>query len=281
MKMNFRRIIAAAAALAMCTALTACGGNGGEQTESTSAAEESTSESTEAPASEAQVDISEVFGDSSATLASTTDVENEVDRAIYKAQVALPDGWQLLQDTNEGKLYGSALGTLTVQAQNYGEDADLQELATFADGVAATIKMNNMFYQADTDFGDPQETTVAGLPAIRYDYTVTAYIYDVDDEGNTISDSKHVYGEFSDRMYALYNGTDAYILMFETTKDNAADAESDFDKLVEGFTISEDGTAGYEAASEFMASQSEAAASAAEAASEQAASETSESTDGE
>lgn len=265
MKKNIRRIIAAAAALAMCAALTACGGKDGTEAEST-ASSESTSASENAANGE-DVNMDEALSDT-ATWASTTDVENEVDRAIYKAQVVLPDGWQLLQDTNEGKLYSSAIAMLTIQANNFGADAELQDLAVFADSAAASIKMNNMFQSADTEFGDPQDATVAGLPAVRYDYTVTSYIYDYDDDGNRIDDSKQVYGVFSDRLYVLYSGTDAYVIRLECRKDDLSEAEADFDSIIEGFSIAEDGTAGYEAASEFMASQSEAMASASEAAAE-------------
>lgn len=195
------------------------------------------------------------------TFATVTDVENEVDRAIYKAQVAIPDGWALLQDTNMGKLYASANASLKIQADNFGADAELTDLDTMAEGAAVSIVMSNMYYQADTEFGDPVHCTVAGQDAVRYDYTVTSYIFTVDDEGNRTGD-KEVVAVFKDRLYALYNGTDSYYLMFETGEADYERVSPVFDEMVESFTIAEDGTAGYESASIFMSEYEESSLSA-------------------
>ncbi|MCR5167448.1 MAG: hypothetical protein K6C13_09550 [Oscillospiraceae bacterium] len=259
-------LIAASAALLTAFALAGCAG-GNEPapvSQSSDAATVSATEAAQPKAADESSTETDIVG--TATFASTTDVANEVDRAIYKAQVSVPDGWYLTTDSNEGKFYSSAHGTLMIKAQNFGADAELQPLDVFADSVAASIKMNNMFYQADTEFGDPQQLTVAGLPAVRYDYKVTAYVF-VNEDGTPISEApadgskpqtkKEVYGEYKDQLYVLYNGTDAYILLFESTADDYESAKADFDKLRDSFTISADGTKGYEAASVFMESQSE------------------------
>lgn len=192
----------------------------------------------------------------SVTLATVTDVENEADRAIYKASVTVPEGWALLQDTDMGKLYASANASLKIQATNFGADAELNDLDTMADGAAASISISNMYYQADTEFGDPVHCTVAGQDTVRYDYTVTAYIFTVDDEGNKTGE-KEVAAVYKDRLYALYNGTDAYYLMFETAESDYDRMSPVFDEMVESFTIAEDGTAGYESASIFMSEYEE------------------------
>lgn len=192
----------------------------------------------------------------SATFATVTDVENEADRAIYKASVTVPEGWALLQDTNMGKLYASSNASLKIQAANYGADAELTDLDTMAEGAAASISISNMYYQADTEFGDPVHCTVAGQDAVRYDYTVTAYIFTVDDEGNKTGE-KEVAAVYKDRLYALYNGTDSYYLMFETGEADYERVSPVFDEMVESFTIAEDGTAGYESASIFMSEYEE------------------------
>lgn len=196
-----------------------------------------------------------------ATFATVTDVENEADRAIYKASVTIPDGWALLQDTDMGKLYASSNASLKIQAANYGADAELTDLDTMAEGAAASISISNMYYQADTDFGDPVHCTVAGQDAVRYDYTVTAYIFTVDDEGNKTGE-KEVAAVYKDRLYALYNGTDSYYLMFETGEADYERMSPVFDEMVESFTIAEDGTEGYEAASKFMSEFEESSLSA-------------------
>ncbi|MGN0695319.1 MAG: hypothetical protein ACI4J5_00980 [Oscillospiraceae bacterium] len=185
------------------------------------------------------------------TFSTVTDVENEVDRAIYKTKLTLPEGWHIVEDSKDGKFYASNLANLSIQAQNFGSDAELSPLETLADSAAASIVIQNMYLQADTDFGDPQETTVAGQPAIRYDYTVTAYIFDVDDEGNKTGE-KSVFAEYVDRLYVLYNGTDAYCLRFETDKNSYDSVSHEFDEIIDSFYIAEDGTEGYESASIYM-----------------------------
>ena len=194
------------------------------------------------------------------TFATVTDVANELDRAIYKAQVDIPEGWNTNIDSAEGKFYSSPNGTLMIKAQNYGGDTELEPLEKLADSMAASITMSNMFSQADTKFSEPRDLTIDGRPAIGYDYAVTAYIFVPDENGGTNADGeteerKEVYGKYKDELYVLYDGTDAYVLLFEAPEDKYDTAKPQFDAIRESFRIAEDGKAGYEAASEFAASQ--------------------------
>ena len=291
------KLIASAAALAVCCAsFTGCASSAGNA-QNSNTAEASTSTTVSSSGSTDDINVSKLFEETEAatstfmtgesgfeilddqqdeeqvTFYTVTDVENELDRAIYKAQVTLPQGWLLQTNTKEGKFYTSPLGTLMIKAQNFGTDTELTDLDTFADSVAASIAMDNKFYQADTEFGEPQKTTVAGLPAVKYEYTVTAYIfmYDKDDVARVENDDtgtetvpeakKEVYGKFKDEIYIFYNGTDAYVLLFEAPEGNYDQVKSQFDALKDSFTIAEDGTAGYEAASAFESSYASASES--------------------
>lgn len=250
-KMKLKRTLAAAAAaLTLCAALAGCGNKEDKSAETTIITEADTS------AADGSGESTDILEDTQ-TWATVTDVENEADRAIYKAQITdIPEGWSLVENSDMGKAYASPMATLFIQATNFGADAELRTLPEFADSVAASIKMTNMFQQADTEFGEPSEVTVAGLPAIKYEYVVTSYIFDFDENGQIISDSKKVYAEFIDHLYVLYNGTDAYALRFETPKENIENAKADFDKMLNSFVISEDGQKGYEEASAFMSEHS-------------------------
>lgn len=173
-------------------------------------------------------------------------VENEADLAIYKFNSTLPDGYETKIDNSEGKMYASPNGSIIVKAQNYKEE--FQELSVFADQGCASIKLNNMMYQADTNFSDPQNTTVAGFDAIRYDYTVTAYIYEYEtdsagaqvtgDDGNPIiTDQKDVLGEYVNRVYYFYSDEDVFYVICESRKENSEAAAKEFDEFISGVTI--------------------------------------------
>ncbi|MGN0690917.1 MAG: hypothetical protein ACI4K7_01030 [Oscillospiraceae bacterium] len=247
-----KTITAIIAVMTAAAALTGCAGSDGSSSETESSAAESTSYTTADVQGllDNESDVPEETSEE-ITFSTVTDVENEVDRAIYKTQITLPEGWHIVEDSKDGKFYASDLANLSIQAENFGPDAELSPLETLADSAAASIVIQNMYYQADTDFGEPQQTTVAGQPAIRYDYTVTAYIFDVDDEGNKTGE-KSVFAEYVDRLYVLYYGTDAYCLRFEVAKESYDLVADEFDRLIESFSVAEDGTAGYESASIYM-----------------------------
>ncbi|MGN1415238.1 MAG: hypothetical protein ACI4XF_00200 [Oscillospiraceae bacterium] len=255
MNIKKKKLIAAiAAVMTAASALTGCGGSDGDNavTESSSADGSYTTADVQGLLDNAPEETSVPAETSeSVTFSTVTDVENEVDRAIYKTQITLPEGWSIVENSKDGKFYASNLANLSIQAQNFGPDAELSPLETLADSAAASIVIQNMYYQADSDFGEPQNTTVAGQPAIRYDYTVTAYIFELDDEGNKTGE-KSVIGEYQDRLYVFYYGTDAYCLRFETSKENYDLVSHEFDEMIDSFSIAEDGTEGYEAASIYM-----------------------------
>lgn len=202
---------------------------------------------------------------SSVSFTTVTDVENETDRAIYKTSLTLPEGWQIVEDSNQGKVYLGNNSQLKIQAVNYGKDAELTDLDKFAESIAANIVYNNIYLRADTEFGDPVHTTVAGNDAVRYDYVVSAYFFEKDDEGNTVGD-KQLYDTYPGRIYVFYNGTDGYFLQFESDSKHIDEANKDFDAIIESFTILDDGTKGYESASVYMSLQEEYSISAAESA---------------
>ncbi len=202
---------------------------------------------------------------SAASFATATDVENEADRAIYKTSLTLPEGWQIVEDSNQGKVYLGNNAQLKIQAVNYGKDAELADLDEFADTVAANIVVNNVYLKADTEFGDPVHTTVAGNDAVRYDYVVSAYFFEKDAEGNTVGD-KQLYDTYPGRIYVFYNDTDGYFLQFESDSKHIDEANKDFDAIIESFKILDDGTEGYESASVYMSLQEEYSISAEESA---------------
>lgn len=232
---------ALAAAAAVCLILTGCGKNGDDtETSETTAAKPDFSLASETEATDE---------DDGETVSIYTGkaVENEADLAIYKLTCTPPEGFETSIDNSEGKQYTSPYGGIIVKAQNYKEE--FQDLDVFADSGCASIKVSNMLYQADTEFSDPIKTTVAGFDAIRYDYTVTSYIFppvtDADggyvtgDDGNyVLSEDKEVNGVYVDRIYYFYSDEDVFYIMCEATEDSAEEAAAAFDQFIESVSIS-------------------------------------------
>ncbi len=173
-------------------------------------------------------------------------VENEEDLAIFKFNATIPEGYETVVDSNEGKLYASPNGSITVKAQNFKEE--FQDLEIFADQGCASIKLTNMMYQADTEFSEPQKTTVAGFDAIKYDYNITSYIflYETDANGEQkkdadgnpiITDQKEINGEYVNRIYYFYSDEDVFYVMCEAPKDKAEAAAKEFDEFISSVTI--------------------------------------------
>lgn len=174
------------------------------------------------------------------------EVENEADLAIFKISGEVPEGWNTLQDDKDAKMYSSNIGSIRIFAQNYKEE--FQDLEIFADQGCAGIKVNNMMYQADTEFSEPMKTTVAGFDAIRYDYTVKAYqfLYEteadgsqkLDDEGKPIMlDEKVPAGTYLDRVYFFYSDEDAFYIMVECPEPYKDQTDPIFDKFIDSVTI--------------------------------------------
>ena len=233
-----------AAAAAVCIIMTGCGKNNDnkddETAETTAAAKpDFSSVTTENTAPEIEEETISVYTGRA--------VENEEDLAIFKFNCTLPEGYETAIDSAEGKQYVSPYGSIVVKAQNFKEE--FQELEVFADSGCAGIKMNNMLYQADTEFSEPIKTTVAGFDAIRYDYTVTSYIfppvtdengeYVVDENGEyVLSENKEIHGEYVDRVYYFYSDEDVFYIICEAKKESAEAAQADFDKFIESVSIS-------------------------------------------
>lgn len=236
---NLKKAMAAAAAA--CLILTGCGKNStAEETSETTAAKPDFSSAAETEA---------IDGDNGETVSIYTgkEVENEADLAIFKFNCTPPEGFETAIDNSEGKQYTSPYGGIIVKAQNYKDE--FQALDVFADSGCASIKINNMLYQADTEFSDPIKTTVAGFDAIRYDYTVTAYIFppvtDADggyvtgDDGNyVLSEDKEVNGVYVDRVYYFYSDEDVFYIICEASEDSAEEAAVAFDSFIESVSIS-------------------------------------------
>ncbi|MGN1107615.1 MAG: hypothetical protein ACI4RH_13285, partial [Huintestinicola sp.] len=175
------------------------------------------------------------------------EVENEEDLAIFKFNCTIPEGYQTIIDSAEGKQYASPLGGIIVKAQNFKEE--FQDLEVFADTGCASIKVSNMLYQSDTEFSEPIKTTVAGFDAIRYDYTITSYIYPpvTDENGEyvfdengqyVLSEDREINGIFKNRIYFFFSDEDVFYIICEATEENAEAAQADFDKFIESVTIS-------------------------------------------
>ena len=106
-----------------------------------------------------------------------------------------------------------------------------------------------MLYQSDTEFSEPIKTTVAGFDAIRYDYTITSYIYPpvTDENGEyvfdengqyVLSEDREINGIFKNRIYFFFSDEDVFYIICEATEENAEAAQADFDKFIESVTIS-------------------------------------------
>lgn len=229
-----------AAVLAAAILMTGCGKNNGEETSETTTAATPVFSVTSPGETLAETEEEE-------TIYTGMTVANEEDLAIYKFGCTLPEGYETKIDNSEGKMYVSPNGSVIVKAQNFKEE--FQSLEVFADQGCAAIKLNNMMYQADTEFSEPQKTTVAGFEAIKYDYNITSYIfkYETDSEGAVvtgedgqpvITDEKEIYGEYVNRVYYFYSDEDVFYIICESPKATAEAAAKEFDELISSVTIS-------------------------------------------
>ena len=233
---------ALAGAAALCLLMTGCGKSGKNEVTETTAAAKPDFSITAAASEEADLsDEEDTF-----SIYTGKEVENEEDLAIFKFNCTLPEGYEAVIDDKTGKQYVSPLGGIIVKAQNYKEE--FQSLETFADSGCASIKISNMLYQSDTEFSEPIKTTVAGFEAIRYDYTVTSYIfppvtddkgeYVIDEEGKyVLSEEKELYGEYVNRVYYFYSDEDAFYIICESKKEDSSSAQASFDEFIDSITI--------------------------------------------
>ena len=173
-------------------------------------------------------------------------VEKEEDLAIFKISGDIPEGWDVIKDDKEAKMYSSNIGSIRIFGQNFKEE--FQSLDVFADQGCAGIKVNNMMFQADTEFSDPVKTTVAGFDAIRYDYTVTAYefLYETEADGSQklnddgtpiLTNEKIVAGKYYDRVYYFYSDEDAFYIMVECPEPYKDQTDPIFDAFIDSVKV--------------------------------------------
>ena len=239
-----KHIAAAAAFLCMLTACSKTPDTGNTIETSVTPLESAVTTETGAPMQTGQPEYDE--DEEPISIYTGKAVEDPADLAIHKFNCEIPEGYQVVVDSDEGKLYKSERASITIKAQNYKEE--FMELPKFADQACANVKIGNMMTQADTVFSEPMETTVAGFDAIRYDYDVTAYIYlyetnadgsqKLGDDGNPIiTDQKEVYGKFHDRIYFFYSDEDVFIVTMESPESEKDNVAAEFDKFLESITI--------------------------------------------
>lgn len=182
-------------------------------------------------------------GDEAQEGVMTTRALNEGDvYAINKFKVdPLPANYQLAAKSqeNQGMVFVNGVSKITVMAINYKED--LQDLATYADSACAALKLNNMLYQSDTDFSEPQNTKIAGFDAITYDFTITQNEVEerVNEKGNKEVVSKTPIAWYKSRIYFFYSDKDAYYALFECQKDDWDSTIGGFEEFMANVTIDE------------------------------------------
>lgn len=173
----------------------------------------------------------------------TTRALNEGDvYAINKFKVdPLPANYQLAAKSqeNQGMVFVNGVSKITVMAINYKED--LQDLATYADSACAALKLNNMLYQSDTEFTEPQNTKIAGFDAVTYDFTITQNEVEerVNEKGNKEVVSKTPIAWYKSRIYFFYSDKDAYYALFECQKDDWDSTIGGFEEFMANVTIDE------------------------------------------
>ena len=151
----------------------------------------------------------------------------------------LPANYELVQESAEyqGRLYLNGVSKITVMACNYKED--FQELEVAAESACASLKMNNMLFQSDTDFEEPVETTVDGFRAISRDFTITQNEFvkeNPDEEGDGV---KTPVAWYKSRIVYFYSDKDVFYCIFETAKDDWDSAIVGFEEFIANIKIDE------------------------------------------
>ena len=227
-KSSLIKIIAAAAALCITVSMFAgCSKNNGS-TESETTTSAAVSETT------VDTEIEET------PIYETRAVEEGDVYAINKFTVdPLPANYELAiqSQENQGKIYLNGSSQIVVMATNYKED--FQALDTYADTACASIRMNNMLQQCDTDFEEPEHTTVAGFDAVKYDFLVTQNQFikeNPDDEGDGV---KTPVDYFKSRIYYFYSDNDVFYVWFETKQEDWDANIGGFEEFVANIKIDE------------------------------------------
>ncbi|MBQ4487170.1 MAG: hypothetical protein II936_09225 [Oscillospiraceae bacterium] len=179
------------------------------------------------------------------TLYMGKEVENEEDLAIFKFRSDIPEGFEVIENGAEGIYYGNDKASIIIKAQNFKEE--FSDLHQFADNGLANIVYSNMLYQSDTTYDDPIDTKVAGFDAVRYNYHITAYIfeYETDTAGEVVTDTegkphtigKNIYQELENRVYFFYSDEDVFYIICETPKEYKDEMAPVFDQFIESVSI--------------------------------------------
>lgn len=144
-----------------------------------------------------------------------------------------PGGYKLVNYNEEaqGKHFANGASKVIIRAGNYVED--FPDLATWAESTSAGIVISNITNNAaDTDFGDPVETTVCGFDAIYYDYEMIAYEFVENPDDPDGEPIKSEAARFMGRNYYFYSEQDVYAVMFDTTKDSWEEQLPNLEKFV-------------------------------------------------
>lgn len=222
---RFKRIISGILA-AVCAAalMTGCSGRDGENTEETTASQ--SAEATTVPP-EAEEDPFETTtlaeGDDYAINKISNKTEGEVFPGDYKLVNYSEEG--------QGKHFANGGSKVIIRAGNYSKD--FPDLATWAESTSAGIVISNITNNAaDTDFGDPVETTVCGFDAIYYDYEMIAYEFVENPDDPDGEPMKSEYARYMGRNYYFYSEQDVYAVMFDTLKESWEEQLPKFEEFV-------------------------------------------------
>ncbi len=211
---KIKKAMALAAALCIAvTMLSACSNNNDDNVEEVTTTTEATSD---------------MIGTEGEIQTTRPVAEGDV-YAINKFKVdPIPAGYQLALKSQEqqGMIYVNGVSKITVMAANYKED--FNTLAEYAETACATLKLTNMLYQTDTEFSTPENATVAGFDAVKYDFDLTVNDVTEEGEGENTEVIKTPVEWYKSRAYFFYSDEDAYYVIFETEKD-------DWDANIGGF----------------------------------------------
>ncbi|MCM1329367.1 MAG: hypothetical protein NC253_07980 [Ruminococcus sp.] len=206
-KQRLKKIISGIiAAACIMTAAAGCSQNVGEET-TTAQAEGTTvpAESEEDPFATTTI----AAGDDYAINKLTNKTEGD----------EFPGGYKLVDYSEEGqgKYFVNGKSQVIIRAGNYAES--FPDLATWAESTSAGIVISNITNKAaDTDFGDPVESTICGFDAIYYDYEMIYYEFVENPDDPDGEKIKSEYARSVGRNYYFYSEQDVYAVMFDTAK---------------------------------------------------------------
>lgn len=172
----------------------------------------------------------------------TRAIEEGDDYAINKinnisAEDALPGGYVLrdYDETTQGKLFMNDKSKIIIRAYNYKED--LQDMAVWADAACAVIRISNVTSACDTKFDEPENVSVCGFDAIRYDDVIIQYEFvDNPDDPNGERVKSEVC-RYRGRNYFFYSEQDAYAVMFDTSEEDWDEQSALFEEFIADLEI--------------------------------------------